>query len=81
MKALKDEGEGLYIEYKMMTSMTREEPSILAEIEGVLQGFQDLFEEPRGLPPSRRQDHAIPLREGASIPNLWPYRYPHYQKT
>jgi len=45
-----------------------------------LHDFAGGFEEPQGLPPSR-QNHAITLKEGASIPNLRPYRYPHYQKT
>ena len=31
--------------------------------------------------PQRDCDHAITLKEGASIPNICPYRYPHYQKT
>ncbi|XP_072081020.1 uncharacterized protein [Arachis hypogaea] len=34
-----------------------------------------------GLPPHRCHDHAIPLIEGASVPNIRPYRYPHHQKA
>lgn len=44
---------------------------------GVLQllsEFEDVFQEPVGLPPPREQDHAITLKEGAPIPNIRPYR-------
>ncbi|MCH79982.1 hypothetical protein A2U01_0000744 [Trifolium medium] len=34
-----------------------------------------------GLPPYREHDHAIPLKADAAIPNIRPYRYPHYQKN
>jgi len=39
--------------------------------------FQDLV----GLPPSRDHDHAIHLHQGATIPNLRPYKYSHHQKN
>ena len=50
-------------------------------VSAVLNEYEDVFQEPQGLPPSRRHDHAIVLKEGANIPNLRPYRYPHYQKN
>lgn len=40
-----------------------------------------MFQAPAGLPQAQAHDHAINLRERASIPNLRPYRYPHYQKA
>ena len=33
------------------------------------------------LPPKRDQDYAIVLKEGAKVPNIHPYKYPHYQKN
>lgn len=47
----------------------------------LLAEFEDVFADPQGLPPIRGHDHAIQLTEGASIPNLRPYKYPHYQKN
>lgn len=47
----------------------------------LLAEFEDVFADPQGLPPIRRHDHAIQLTEGASIPNLRPYKYLHYQKN
>jgi len=34
----------------------------------------------QGLPPNRTHDHASQLKERINIPNILPYRYPHYQK-
>ena len=50
-------------------------------VSAVLNEYEDVFQEPQGLPPSRRHDHAIVLNKGVNIPNLRPYRYPHYQKN
>lgn len=44
------------------------------------QNHQRVFQTPQGLPPTRDQDHAIPLQEGAQPVKVRPYRYPHSQK-
>ena len=49
--------------------------------EGILEEYNEVFQDPSGLPPSRRQDHSIELKNGAEIPSIRPYRYPHYQKN
>jgi len=47
----------------------------------LLQQFEDLFQDPKGLPPSRGvYDHRIPLRAGAKPVNIRPYRYQLKQK-
>ncbi|KAJ4970393.1 hypothetical protein NE237_003492 [Protea cynaroides] len=47
----------------------------------LLQSFEDVFDEPQGLP-QRDQDHRIILKEGSGQPiTVRPYRYPHYQKS
>ncbi|CAN6347636.1 unnamed protein product [Urochloa humidicola] len=51
------------------------------EIARLLQEFQDVFQEPKGLPPSRAVDHAIPLFDDAKPVNQRPYRLPYHQKT
>jgi hypothetical protein len=51
------------------------------ELTNLLHQFQDIFQEPTGLPPSRDCDHHIPLKEGAKPPNLRPYKMSHSQKN
>lgn len=43
--------------------------------------YQEVFEIPKGLPPSRLRDHKIPLQANANPVKVRPYRYPHSQKT
>jgi hypothetical protein len=49
-------------------------------LQGILDTFKDLFQEPQGLPPSRPCDHRICLKEGSDPVVVRPYRYPHRQK-
>ena len=81
LKAMRDEGQVFLLEYQMLKAGTDSVISPPNWLEGVLSEFEEVFQEPKGLPPSRRQDHAIILKEGANIPNIRPYRYPHYPKN
>ena len=40
-----------------------------------------LFEKPTALPPRRRHDHHIPLKDESQIVRIRPYRYPIAQKN
>lgn len=46
-----------------------------------LSNFNDIFEEPKGLPPVRTQNRKIPLKPNTQPPNSRPYRYPYIQKA
>lgn len=81
VKALHDKGQGFLIDYQPLIGETESTMTETEWIAGVLDEFSEVFQEPTGLPPSRRQDHAIVLKEGAEIPNIRPYRYPHYQNN
>lgn len=50
--------------------------TLLNELDNVLNEYASIFEEVKGLPPIRRQDHQIPLKQGKNPPNIRPYRYP-----
>uniref|UniRef100_A0A0E0CZI5 Reverse transcriptase domain-containing protein n=1 Tax=Oryza meridionalis TaxID=40149 RepID=A0A0E0CZI5_9ORYZ len=54
---------------------------IPSPISDVLTQFQDVFEEPTQLPPSRSCDHTIPLLPGSKPVNVRPYRLPHHKKN
>jgi hypothetical protein len=49
-------------------------------LQNLLHLYQDVFTPLAGLPPNRPEDHIIPLKEGAQLVNLWPYRYYSLQK-
>ncbi|KAI4319107.1 hypothetical protein MLD38_032748 [Melastoma candidum] len=49
-------------------------------VEKVLLDFQDVFQEPTGLPPFRGHDHSIMLKEGVQGINVRPYRHSAAQK-
>ncbi|KAL5727540.1 hypothetical protein ACHQM5_000724 [Ranunculus cassubicifolius] len=50
-------------------------------INELLSEFQDVFQEPHELPPSRSIDHTIQLKEGNNPTQIRPYRYPQFQKS
>jgi len=41
----------------------------------------EVFQELKGIPPSRSHDHSIVLKEGTSLISVRPYRYLYYQKS
>ena len=55
--------------------------TVPAELQPLLQEFQQVLKEPRTLPPFREFDHRIPLKEGAAPVNVRPYHYAHFQKN
>lgn len=74
--------EGNCCAIAQLSSVEEEEPELIPPpIQEILQDFQDVFKEPKGLPPSRPQDHRIPLQAGAQPVNVRPYRYTFEQKN
>ncbi|KAK8938871.1 hypothetical protein KSP39_PZI011490 [Platanthera zijinensis] len=51
------------------------------QLEAVLAEFDDVFGEPRNLPPNRGHEHHIRLKDDKADINLRPYRYSPLQKT
>ena len=49
-------------------------------LEQLLQEYDEIFEEPRALPPHKSHHHKIALKEGTSLINVRPYRYPALQE-
>ncbi|KAK8919224.1 hypothetical protein KSP39_PZI021927 [Platanthera zijinensis] len=50
-------------------------------IQFLLAQYEDVFQEPHTLPPSRFRDHQIQLKTGTDPTNIRPYRYPYVQKA
>jgi hypothetical protein len=49
-------------------------------LQTLLAAYQHIFCDPRGLPPARRHDHKIPLKDESQAVNLRSYRYSGLQK-
>ena len=47
----------------------------------LLEEYSDVFATPTSLPPARKIDHKIPLKDGTEAINVRPYRYAYFQKT
>nr|KYP57088.1 Retrovirus-related Pol polyprotein from transposon 17.6 [Cajanus cajan] len=50
------------------------------ELAILLHTYEQVFAVPKGLPPNRSQNHAIPLMPSTGPVKVRPYRYPHSQK-
>ncbi|WVZ14926.1 hypothetical protein V8G54_012492 [Vigna mungo] len=55
-------------------------PDVDLELVLLLNKYKVVFYVPSGLPPSRSQNHSIPLLQGSTPVKVRPYRYPHSQK-
>ena len=53
---------------------------IAPELTILLQPYRAVCDTPVGLPPQRKHNHAIPLKEGSNPIKVKPYRYPYSQK-
>ncbi|KFK28310.1 hypothetical protein AALP_AA8G499800 [Arabis alpina] len=84
MRAVKDQGVGLLVEYNGLQSLdqvagfTTEVPQALVS---VMDQFPQVFEDPQGLPPTRGRAHEINLESGAKAVSVRPFRYPQTQKA
>ena len=81
MRVLEEQGHGFLVQLWPAQQLGDMGSNILEEISQVLAANEVVFQALPGLPPPQHHDHAITLKVGADIPNLRPYRYPHYQKN
>ncbi|GKE61216.1 putative mitochondrial protein, partial [Tanacetum coccineum] len=83
VRSLQKEKKGFLVEMKQLddtqAEATTTETSI--EIGGLLAEYEDVFNLPSGLPPSRDHEHSIVLKDGTTPISVRPYRYPHIQKN
>ncbi|VFQ64951.1 unnamed protein product [Cuscuta campestris] len=63
------------------TSVPEFPTDVPAEIKAILLQHADVFNTPTTLPPGREWDHRIHLEPNTKPVNVWPYRYPYFQKT
>jgi hypothetical protein len=61
-----------------INTIRQQERKVLNQL---LDSFEDVFQEPNSLPPSRACDHKIHLKPNTEPVAVHPYRYPHVQKN
>ena len=66
--------EGLTEYQSDLESLQRE------ELQKLLLKYQEVFQEPQGLPPKRNIEHSIELKPGAEPINVRPYKYAYHHK-
>lgn len=68
-------GNDIWALVLLSSQETDEAAAVLPEVEALLHQYQDVFQDPKALPPHRTYDHTIPLMPGAVPVNSRPYRY------
>lgn len=76
---LNKKSSGMLAQLCTLQAVTSKE--VQPELLHILHTFNDVFLEPKHLPPPRAHDHHIPLKPGVQPPNIRPYRYPYIQKN
>ena len=71
--------KGLLLQIMQQTGVDQMQQLVLA-VQTLLEEFATVFEEPKGLPPSRGHEHQIVLKPGTQPISQRPYRYPYCQK-
>lgn len=64
-----------------MATSTGDDSQLGIDLQLLLEEFQDVFTEPKELPPYRAYDHKIPLKDESQVVKLRPYRYPAIKKA
>ena len=64
----------------LQEGLSTDKSELRSEVQQLLQDFDDVFLEPKALPPHHVLDHEIHLLPNSIPINVKPYRYPHFQK-
>ena len=72
---------GLVLQISDSISPTEGAVQVPTQVTTLLEEFEVVFATPVGLPPIKRHEHQIQLKEGAQAICQRPYRYPFYQKN
>nr|GEV05704.1 retrotransposable element Tf2 [Tanacetum cinerariifolium] len=83
VRSLQKEKKRFLVEMKQLDDTQAEATTTETsfDIAGLLAEYEDVFNLPSGLPPSRDHEHSIMLKDGTTPISVRPYRYPHIQKN
>ncbi|KAJ0885707.1 putative nucleotidyltransferase, Ribonuclease H [Helianthus annuus] len=74
-------GTALFLQISRVETTLTSSPNPCPLVQQVLAEYEQVFREPKGLPPNRFHDHDIPLVPGAKPVSSRPYRQPYLQKA
>lgn len=82
IRCLRKDGQGFWLECNQLgtTELGKIAQKIPRDLLPTIQKYKGVFDEPRGLPPSRGHEHSITLKNGSDLVGVRPYRYPQSQK-
>ncbi|KFK40184.1 hypothetical protein AALP_AA3G341400 [Arabis alpina] len=81
-EVLLQEGEGMIVELSnCQQTVGEQQNNVSKDFQEVLDVFEQVFEEPEGLPPSRGREHSITLEPGSRPVTVRLFRYPQVQKA
>ena len=80
-KLLKKSSHGVIVQLHFIQMQPSAVSATPLDLQQILDQYACVFVEPVGFPPSRPEDHRIPLLPGSVPPNIRPYRYPFHHKT
>ncbi|GKE35616.1 hypothetical protein Tco_1454938 [Tanacetum coccineum] len=83
VRSLQKEKKGFLVEMKQLDDTQAEATTTETsfDIGGLLVKYEDVFNLPSVLPPSRDHEHSIVLKDGTMPISVRPYHYPHIQKN
>lgn len=75
------DGSTMLLQISSIIESPQQAQTPIRAIQSVLDEFAAVFQEPKGIPPTRFHDHNIPLLPGSRPVSSRPYRQPHYEKS
>ena len=79
-KLLKKSSHGVITQHHFIQMQPAAVSTTPLDLQQILDRYACVFAEPMGFPPSRPEDHRIPLLPGSVPPNIRPYHYPFHHK-
>lgn len=81
-KYIKNQKEQAYflVQLAAVEALPEHSDPLPSPVQTIINSYEDIFQTPKSLPPTRKEDHLIPIMEGSHPVNLNPYKCPYLQR-